>query len=335
MTDRRGPVKRGGQAFRTRRIGVPIRRFSDLYHFTLRVPYTVLLGSTFAGYVVSNMLFAMLYLIDPGGVNGARPGHFGDAFFFSVQTMSTIGFGSMAPNSWWAHLVVTVESFVGLAAVAVGTGVLFAKLSRPTARVSFADHVVLYRRNGVPSLLLRMANERSNQIVEARLHWTVLLDEETEEGEKMSRLRDLPLERDTSPLFTMSWTAIHPLDEDSPLFGLDGGPMDPRVRGFIVTFSGMDDTFKATVNARRIYTPDQIRVGQRYVDMVTRLEDGTVQIDHRKLSQTEACGAAEGADLPSWVRPEPSPGDRKELEEQVAVEADEAASDGGGEEEDG
>lgn len=330
MTDQRPPVKRGGQGFRYRRIGVPIRRFSDLYHHTLRVPYTVLLGTTFAGYVVSNMLFALLYLIDPGGVNGARPGHFGDAFFFSVQTMSTIGFGSMAPNSLWAHAVVTVESFVGLAAVAVGTGVLFAKLSRPTARVAFADTLVLYRRDGVPSLLLRMANERYNQISEAKLHWTVLVDEETVEGEKMRRLKDLPLERDTSPLFTMSWTAIHPLDEDSPLASLDGGPLDPRVRAFIVTFSGMDDTFKATVNARRIYTPDQIRVGERYADMITTLADGSIQIDHTKLSSTEACSSAEGADLPSWVRPEPH--DREGVEHQVAVETDEAASDGEGDE---
>lgn len=313
--------------FRFKRVGVPLRRFADVYHFLLKAPAWILVVVTFIGYLLANALFALLYLLDPGGVTGLEPGHFGDAFWFSVQTMSTIGFGAMSPVSWWANLVVTVESYVGLAAVAVGTGVLFAKISRPTSRVDFSDVMVVYRRDGVPCLVFRLANQRNNQIVEARISVSALVDEQTLEGEEMRRLRDLPLERRVSPLFTLTWSVIHPLDEHSPIMQLPDGPRDSHLRGIIVTLAGTDDTFSQTVHARHTYTPDSIRVGFRFGDMITDLPDGRLQVDHRRLSDVIACGVEDGMDLPGAAAPPPAilTEDAREAEEErIAVEADEA-----------
>lgn len=287
--------------FRYRRVGVPLRRFNDVFHFLMRVNWWVLLGLTFGGYVALNLIFALLYMVDPRGIDHMRP-HLFDALWFSVQTMATIGYGAMSPTTFYTNSIVFVESFVGLAGVALGTGLLYARMSRPTAKVGFSDALVVHRRNGVPTLMIRMTNQRSNQIVEARMSVTALVDEVTLEGDRMRRLRTLHLEREVTPLFTLSWTAFHPIDEDSPLFQLPDGPVDERVRGYIVTFSGLDDTFNQTIHARTILTPDQVHIGVRFADMLQDLPDGRIQIDHTLLSRYEPCTGAEASDLPGMAR---------------------------------
>lgn len=291
-------------AFRFRRVGVPLSRFNDAFHFLMRVNWWILLAITFGAYCAANLFFALLYLLDPGGVEGMRPNLF-EALWFSVQTMATIGYGGMVPTSFYTNAVVFVESFVGMAGVAIGTGVLFARMSRPTAKVAFSETMVVHRRDGVPTLMLRMANERSNQIVEARMTLSVLVDEVTMEGDRMRRLRSLRLERSTSPLFTLSWSAFHRIDRDSPLYALDGGPTDKRVLAYIVTFAGLDDTYSQTVHARTTYSPTQVRIGARFVDMITDLGENRLQIDHTLLSSVQPCSEAEAQDLrgagPEWL----------------------------------
>jgi len=323
MSDKRSDLTRNG-GFRFRRVGVPLRRFNDLFHFLLRVNWWVLLGLTFGAYTLAILFFALLYLLDPGGVEGMRPNLL-DAIWFSVQTLSTIGYGGMTPVSPYSNMLVFIESFVGLVGVAVGTGVLFARLSRPTAKVGFSDVMVVHRRDGVPTLMLRMANQRNNQIVEARMTLSVLVEESTVEGDQMRRLRTLDLERDTSPLFTLTWTAFHPIVADSPLAELHEGPVDRRVRAYIVTFAGLDDTYSQTVHARKIYTPDDVQIGARFQDMLRDLPDGRVEVDHTKLSRTEPCRDAEGERLPGqdrWVPPA-----QEGADEEVALDVDEAVSD--------
>jgi len=169
--------------------GAPLRPLSDMYYFLLSASWGRLLVLAFLAYVLINILFAVLFVLGGDCIENAEPGSFADAFWFSIQTFSTIGYGSMSPTTPYAHVLVTVESFAGLIGVAVGTGLIFAKFARPSARVAFSKQIVVYQRNGVPCLSFRLSNERGSRIVGARLSANVLLEEVSDEGHRMSTSR--------------------------------------------------------------------------------------------------------------------------------------------------
>jgi hypothetical protein len=181
----------------------------DLYHILLTASWPRLVLIVAACYVAGNSLFALGYLLDPGGIDHARAGSFGDAFFFSIQTMATIGYGHMVPHSLFANVLVMIEALVGVLGFALMTGLIFAKFSRPSARVLFSRVAVITQWDGIPSLLFRMANARGNQIVEAQVHLVLARDEITPEGEPFRRLHDLELTRRQHALFTMTWTEAY------------------------------------------------------------------------------------------------------------------------------
>ena len=260
-------------------LGIEDSRFSDLYHFLLTESWPVLLGGIVLIFVTANAFFAVLYMIDRG-VDNARPNSFADAFFFSVQTMATIGFGRMSPNSVVANLLVTVEALIGLIGLAVVTGLVFAKFSRPTARVRFSKLAIVSPRDGTPSLMFRMANLRANRIVDAEARVVFARQEQTLEGEWMRRFHDLKLQRNRNSLFIYSWTAIHPVNEQSPVYGETLESMRARSAEIIVSVTGLDETFAQTVHARHVYKPDHIVWNRRFVDILERNPDGTMSIDY-------------------------------------------------------
>src|SRR5438477_900370 len=174
--------------------------FRDLYHFALRVSWWRFLLMSIVLYVTANALFALLYLIPGDAIANARPGSFADAFFFSIQTMATIGYGVMSPATFYANLLMTLETGVGSMLIAVATGLVFARFSRPTARVLFSQVAVIGPHNGVPTLSFRIANQRRNQILQAEVAVTLLRDERTAEGILVRRFYDLPLARYRSPV---------------------------------------------------------------------------------------------------------------------------------------
>src|ERR1700730_16922744 len=176
-------------------LGLDDSRLSDLYHFLLRESWPALLAGIVLSFVAINALFAVIYLLDRG-IENARPGSFADAFFFSVQTMATIGYGKMVPESVVANILVSVEALFGLLGLAMITGLVFAKFSRPTARVRFSKYAVVSNRDGIPSLHFRMANMRANRIVDASARVVFARQEKTLEGEEMRRFYDLKLQRD-------------------------------------------------------------------------------------------------------------------------------------------
>ncbi|MCB9742548.1 MAG: hypothetical protein H6740_08115 [Alphaproteobacteria bacterium] len=265
-----------------KRYGLRAAPWVDSYHYLLRAPWSAVLGLGFAAYLGLNLLFAGLYALEPGCVSGAEG--FLDLISFSVQTFATIGYGALTPGTPHAHLVVLIESFVGLSFTAVGAGLMFAKFSRPSARVAFSEVMVVHERDGVPCLLFRVANERRNEVLEARLHVSVILDEITAEGDHLRRFRALELERSFSPLFMLGWTAIHRIDERSPLYGIEQGVVP--IGGVVVIFTGTDDTFSQPVHARRFYGPQHVRVGYRFVDMMEH-HDWGLELHHDKLSEIE------------------------------------------------
>ncbi len=266
--------------------GVGRHRLHDLYLLLLVSSWWRLLIVLVALFVATNSLFAVLYLIGADNIENARPGSFADAFFFSVQTMATIGYGKMAPHTLLANVLVTIESLVGLLGIALVTGLTFAKFSRPTARVVFSRVAVVTRRDGVRCLMFRMANQRGNQIVEARIHVVLALTETTEEGEVIRRLHDLQVPRAQNALFALSWTAIHPLTESSPLFHATPESLAGAEAEIIISLTGFDESFAQTVHARHSYVVSDIMWNARFVDILSRTPDGRRVVNYTHFHDT-------------------------------------------------
>jgi inward rectifier potassium channel len=275
-----------GKADETLAVGLKRPWLGDPYYLALRLPWWLFLLSGAGLYLAANGIFALFYLAQPGAIANARPGSFADAFFFSVQTMSTVGYGGMIPATTWANLVVTAESMVGLMFVALATGLVFARFSRPTARVLFSRVAVIAPHNGAPTLSLRLANQRRNQILEAQVDVALLRDEVTIEGETIRRLHDLKLARRRSPSFAMTFTVTHTIDRDSPLHGATAASLTAENAELVVTVSGVDDTISARVYARTSYLADEILWGHRFVDVIGWTEDGRRAIDYRRFHDT-------------------------------------------------
>lgn len=268
------------------RRGIPSQRLRDLYHLLLTLSWPGFLGVLAGGYILANVGFALLYLIGTNNIANARSGHFGDAFFFSVQTMASIGYGAMYPLSLYANLLVTLEAMLGVAGTAVATGLVFARISRPTARVMFSRVAVIRVQDGYPTLMFRAANQRFNQIVEAQIRLTLACNQISAEGEWMRRLYDLRLVRSTSPIFAITWTVMHRIEPDSPLYGLTDQDLQMGQAELIVTLTGIDDTFSQTIYARHSYLADEILWGHRFADILHLDSNGHRYVDYSHFHTT-------------------------------------------------
>lgn len=262
------------------RTGFSAFHWGDLYHllFTLSLPK--LLGLMALGYIAVNTLFAVAYLLGGDGIANAQPGSLKDAFFFSVQTLVTIGYGAMYPRTAYTNTLVAIESFIGLLGVAMSTGLMFARFSQPTARVLFSNVAVICPYNGIPTLMFRTANQRNNLIVEAGINVRVLLPEITPEGHSLRRVYDLNLVRSSTPLFLLSWMVMHPIDESSPLYGKTPESLVNAGAQIIATLQGLDDTVNQTMHARKLYSARDILWNRRFVDVVSFQENGDRAIDY-------------------------------------------------------
>jgi inward rectifier potassium channel len=256
---------------------------SDLYHGVLRMPLWGLLLLLASVYVGLNLIFASLYLLDPHGVANLKHGDFIDAFFFSIQTFSTVGYGVMTPLSLYANMVVVAQCFLSLLLTAVTTGVVFAHVSKPTARVMFSNVATVTPFEGVPHLMFRAANERSNRILETEVMLSLARQINTVEGQSWRRLQDLMVTRSRSPLFALSWTIMHRLDESSPLFGATSESLLDERAEIVVVISGVDDIFAQRIHARHVYSAADIIWDKEFVDVLSEAPDGRRVLDYRKF----------------------------------------------------
>jgi inward rectifier potassium channel len=273
-----------------RRVGSARITRLDAYHLLLTMPWRWFFGIQAAAYVLFNAVFALLYLAAPGNIANAKPGSFTDAFFFSVQTMATIGFGVMAPATFYANVMVTIEALVGMASVAVAAGLIFARFSQPTARVLFSRVAAVTPFNGVPTLMFRCANQRRNQIFEAQVHVDFARQETSAEGMELRRSYELNLARDRNPQFSLSWTVMHAIDAASPLYGIDPDLLAGQEASIVVTLSGIDETISQRVFARTSYRADEILWGRKFVDILSETEDGQTLVDYRRFHDTVESG---------------------------------------------
>jgi inward rectifier potassium channel len=258
-------------------------RWTDLYHRLLTAPwwlFILILAAIFAGL---NAVFAALYLLDPSGLANARPGSFWDAYLFSVETMASVTYSTMLPKTTYANVLVAAEAFFAILNIALATGVVFTRISRPTSRVLFSNKAIIGRYDGQPTLMFRAANQRGNQIMEATVTVTVARQAVTREGVVMRRMEELKLARARSPLFSLSWTVMHPIDKDSPFHGATRESMLREQMEVIVIMSGMDDTFADKVYARHSYLPHEIHWDKQFEDVLFVQEDGRRFVDLHKF----------------------------------------------------
>lgn len=269
-------VSRDGRDSLLRR-NLPRDPLHDLYHLLLSATWAQLIGCYALAFLALNALFALLYWL--GGHSVVNATTFPDDFFFSVQTMCTIGYGVMAPQGLYANVLATLEAFTGVVTFAIATGIAFAKFSRPTARVLFSRVAVVRPWEGIPALQFRMANLRGNRIIEAHLTLTMARNEVIE-GESMRRFHDLALVRATATFFALSWTAVHPIDASSPLYGLTRDELEHDEVEIVVSLLGIDENFAQTVHARHSYVASELVWNARFADVLVRDADGRRGIDY-------------------------------------------------------
>ncbi len=287
MADNRPTIVPRSPARQVRRIGLSTPWRGDWYHRGLTLHWAVFLGGGAAIYLLVNVMFAGLYLLQPGSIAGARPGAFADALFFSVQTIATIGYGQMYPATLYANLLVTLETMAGLIFLALTTGIVFARISRPTARVMFSRTIVIAPFQGTPTLQIRIANERRSQILEADVHVILLRFDVSAEGVRLRRFFDLRLARAHTPVFALSFTIMHAIDESSPLWGATAESLAEEEAEILITVSGLEETTSQTVHARTSYLPSEIRWNERFADIFSTDENGNRVIDYTRFHSTD------------------------------------------------
>jgi inward rectifier potassium channel len=277
------------------RVGQPRAYLRDLYVLLLETKWRYLIAACFAVYGLVNAVFASLYVGSGDCIAGARPGSFFDAFFFSLQTLATIGYGAMSPSGTCGHVLVGIESLVGLLSFAVLTGIIFSKFARPTAGVLWSERAIIANRDGIPYLMFRVANSRGSDIVQASIHVSALLDEVTNEGHSMRRFYDLALERQVTPILLMSWLVMHRIDERSPLYGKSTEDFERGHVSITASLTGMDGTFMQTVYSYHQYQASDLARDAEFEDVIRRLPDGRFELDLGKFHTLKpATGPAGG-----------------------------------------
>jgi inward rectifier potassium channel len=277
-------IKAQGGDYHIRIVGAQSSLLRDFYHALLLWRWHTTIAAIAGVFIAANTIFASAYLL-LGGIANARPGSFVDAFFFSVQTMGTIGYGYMYPATATANVVVVCETITSITLTALATGLVFAKFSRATARVLFSDTVTISPMNGVPTLRLRLGNQRGNQIIDAQVRMQLMRTEQLQEGGVFYRMVDLKLARERVMSLSRSWTAMHTIDKDSPLYGQTPESLETLEAEIQVLLVGLDDTTLQPVHALHRYFTKQILWGRKHVDIISDTEDGNMELNLNRFHE--------------------------------------------------
>jgi inward rectifier potassium channel len=260
--------------------------WTDFYFNAMTVTWPTFFGSLAAIFFFFNLLFAGVYNLGQQPIANAKPGSFWDLFFFSVETTSTVGYGDMYPQSIYGHVVATVENFFGLVSLAVMTGLVFARFSRPRARLIFAKSPVIAVHNGAPTLMVRLANARNNFISDASAKLWIVMTSTSPEGRRHTSFQPMRLERYENPVFALSWVLFHVIDENSQLYRMSAADIVAAEVNLVVSISGLDETSAQIVHARYRYGALDLRHGHEFVDIIRVDDEGMRHIDYAKLHDT-------------------------------------------------
>jgi inward rectifier potassium channel len=274
-------------SYELKKKGVSRFDMRDPYHLAVALTWPQFLAALLAIYLFVNVVFAALFWLIPGSVANARPHNFGDVFFFSVETLATVGYGEMYPKTLYGHVIAAIEIVCGLGFTAIVTGLTFVRFSRPRAKLIFAANPVVALHNGKPTLMVRVGNGRPAVLLDATAKLNVLLSAMSSEGKRFRRAQELRLERAHLPAFPLTWTLMHVLDERSPLQGYDSAQAIAATAHLFVSLEARDPTLAALVHDIHNYAAEDIRFGMRYTDAVSLAEDGTSVADLTKIGALE------------------------------------------------
>jgi inward rectifier potassium channel len=277
-------VELGGREIITE--GLALNFWADISHRCLTASWPSFIAGAALVFLGFNAVFAVFYWIGDQPISNVPGGAYIDYLYFSIETLSTAGYGDMHPQTHYGHFIATVELFTGIFSMSLMTGLIFARFSRPNARLLFANNPVISTHEGSPTLMVRLANERQDIIGNATARLWMFKNTVTAEGHPFRRFYELPLLRNESPALALSWTLHHVIDENSPLYGLNPEDLEAANVSFVVVVSGYDVVAAQTVHARKLYDHPDLRFGHRYVDVLTVSEDGKVRIDYGRFHDT-------------------------------------------------
>jgi inward rectifier potassium channel len=278
--------------------GIDREIFHDLFHHFMTVGWPRLFATFAAFFLAFDTIFGFLYYLVPGCIANLSPPGFAGAFFFSVETLATVGYGDMHPQTLYGHSVAMVEIFVGLMSLALITGLMFARFSRPRARFTFTKNIVVRPLDGRTTLMIRAANLRQNVVQDASARLYMLRDEVTQEGFRIRRVIDLPLIRAQHPMFVLGWTLTHAIDESSPLNRETAESLRKSNPTFVLSMSGNDQSTGQTLTARAEYSDRDIRWNATFRDVFAEAPDGTLHIDYTKFHEVDLLPDAKSELIP-------------------------------------
>jgi inward rectifier potassium channel len=260
----------------------------DIYHSVVSMGWLAYLSFFACAFLVVNVVFGFLYYVGDSAIGGLQSNSYLEYFFFSVQTLATIGYGSKFPQTLYADILVTLEAMMGLLGLGMFTGIAFARLSIPRSRIIFSKVAVIAPFEGVPTLMFRVSNERNNRVIGAEVELTLFLRTTTKEGQTLRRIFDLPLLRNRTPMLSLTWLVFHPIAPNSPLFGHTVDSLAELDFALVATIKGLDETISQTVHANQTYSSNDIKWNYRFKDMFTEnLQTGKAMIDLNQISEVE------------------------------------------------
>lgn len=277
-------VRLGGREVITE--GLHLNFWADLSHRCMTASWPAFIGGAALVFVAFNAFFAVFYWIGDQPISNVPDGAYIDYLYFSIETLSTAGYGDMHPQTHYGHFIATVELFTGIFSMSLMTGLIFARFSRPSARLLFADNPVISDHDGERTLMIRLANERHNIISNATARLWLFKNIVSKESQSFRRFHELPLSRNESPALALSWTLFHIIDEASPLYGLNADDLEAIKMALIVVVSGYDVVAAQTVHARKSYDYPDIRFGHRYAEILDTAEDGRLKVDYGRFHET-------------------------------------------------
>jgi inward rectifier potassium channel len=266
--------------------GLYLNFWADISHRCMTASWPAFIGGAAIVFVVFNAIFASFYWIGHQPISNVPGGGYIDYLYFSIETLSTAGYGDMHPQTHYGHFIATVELFTGIFSMSLMTGLIFARFSRPNARLLFVNNPVISIHEGKPTLMVRLANERDNIISNATARLWLFKNERSMEGQPLRRFYELALTRNESPALALSWTLFHTIDGESPLYGLTPADLDAAKVSLVVVVTGYDVVAAQTVHARKSYNHPDIRHGHRYADVIGITDDGRVKIDYGRFHET-------------------------------------------------
>jgi inward rectifier potassium channel len=259
--------------------------WSDLHHHAITARWSHFFVAAALVFVLCNLAFASLYMLGDDPIANARPGHFIDYFFFSIETFATVGYGDMHPRTTYGHSIAAAGAFVGVCSLAMTTGLIFTRFTLPRARVLFARNPVVTLFDGKPTLMIRFANARNNMIVDASAKLWLFRTESSAEGAPYRRFHRLALARDESPMFALSWTIMHAIDSSSPLHGWSAADFRESGVTFVLGFEGHDETSNHLLRARKTYAGADVAYDCEYVDVMSQHPSGPLTIDYARFHE--------------------------------------------------